>query len=102
MKKSKDDVIFETLINKMLEPHGINIEDIRDSETWFREYSWTYKEELDYRKWFIEYLSKKLRIGRALADKEFQWFNVSFGLKYLDNPFSDENIELKKSYKFYW
>lgn len=102
MKKSRDEVIFETLINKMLDPHGINIEDIRDSTTWFYDYTWSYKESLEYRKWAIDYLSKSKRTSKKLAQKELQWFNLTYGLKYSDDPFSEANRELGKTYKSYW
>lgn len=102
MKKAKDEIIFETLINKMIEPHCIDIEDIRDSQTWYNDYQWTYKESLDFRKWAIEYLSKARHVSKKWADRELQWFNLSHGLKYSDNPFSEENIKLEKTYKFYW
>ena len=86
----------------MLEPHGITIEDISDSPTWFTDYTWTYKESLDFRKWAIHFINKKKRMGLKRADKEFQWFNLSFGLRYSDDPYSPENIEIEKTYKFYW
>ena len=72
MKKSRDEVIFETLINKMLDPHGINIEDIRDSTTWFYDYTWSYKESLEYRKWAIDYLSKSKRTSKKLTELELR------------------------------
>jgi hypothetical protein len=52
--------------------------------------------------WAIHFINKKKRMGLKFADKEYQWFNLAYGLRYSDDPFSADNVALEKTYKFYY
>lgn len=92
--KYSDTNITKTLINKMLEKHGVTVEDIErledykiDGKDWFTYYTWTQKESDEYRRWFCQYflknVSPKMPMKKIL--QMYEWFNADRGLKIEEN-----------------
>lgn len=77
-------IIVETLINKMLEISGnsITFKDIKDrKDEWYSEYTMTDEECVEWMRWGTEYLRKNLKITKRMAEREMAMFNLSYGLK---------------------
>ena len=72
------------LINQMfiIAGHDVTYNDVLGKEKWFMEYSMTVEQSEEFRKWGIKYLREKLKINKALAEREIMWFNVQWGLTY--------------------
>lgn len=82
--RRNNQIIVETLINKMFEisGHSITFEDIKDrKDDWYSEYEMTSEECTEWMEWGIEYLKKTLKINKKLAEMEMSMFNLSYGLK---------------------
>ena len=86
MKKEKDNTkIIETILNKMLEKYGIDLEYIKahqeiDGREWFQHYTMTQEEYETWKAWALEYL-KSTHIRKERREKEFEWLNLIWGLK---------------------
>jgi hypothetical protein len=86
MKKEKDnEVIVKTILNKMLEKYGVDVDYVMehqkiDGKNWFQYYTMTTTEYNAWKEWTMEYL-KSTHIRKELREKEFMWFNLMWGLK---------------------
>lgn len=96
MKKERnDEVIIRTILNKMLEPHGIDLDYIMslpqdehgrqmiEGAEWFRYYTMTQEQHDEWKKWTLEYL-KTTFIPKNRHAREFVWFDLMYGLKIQD------------------
>jgi hypothetical protein len=81
MRKDKIQEAMDDLVNKMLEKHLVTVEDVLNDETWYDRYSWTKRENDEFRDWAIGHLRKKLRWNIARATKEVGYFLLCYGLK---------------------
>ena len=82
--RRNNQIIVETLINKMFEisGHSITFEDIKNrKDDWYSEYEMTSEECAEWMEWGTEYLKKTLKINKKLAEREMSMFNLSYGLK---------------------
>ena len=80
-------IIIETLINKMFEisGHSIRFEDIKDrKDEWYTEYTMTEDECTEWIIWGSEYLKKTLKITKRMAEREMASFNLNYGLKIVE------------------
>jgi hypothetical protein len=93
-KQEKWNKASEDLINKMFEiaGHNVTYEDIRGVDKWFQQYTMTFEQGEELKEWGKQYLMKELKMRALYAEKEMQWFNVMWGLKYSD---FDEHIKSK-------
>jgi hypothetical protein len=55
-----------------------------DGVPWFQYFTWDEEEEEEYRKWFMERFLKVHKYPKKLAEREFSWFNLMWGLKRSD------------------
>jgi hypothetical protein len=53
----------------------------RYHEGWYREHSWTAKQERQFRDWLVKHLQKKFGWTKRLASKEAAWFLFDYGWK---------------------
>ena len=90
MKKLKigKDNIVKILIDKMLEPYNSSYDYVISNETidgklWCTHFEWTLTEAEEYKKWWIKFWQENvsLRYSRRFLEKEWQWFNLMWGLK---------------------
>ena len=89
---------IEMMINKELEPYGVNIKDVRknpeiNGEPWYIHY--TFKTEKDYEKWKKYCINLMLHqvdlpLTEEQAKLEFSFFALNYGLKcdYVDTNYS--------------
>lgn len=93
MKKIKigDIELAKALINKILESFNVDYDWVIanqevDGRPWFQHFEWTQEESDNYKKWFIEFFQKNVspRLSKKILEKEWQWFNLMYGLKIKD------------------
>jgi len=75
------------IINQMfvIAGHEVTYEDIKGrKDDWFTDWTMTLAQSEEWRAWGIAYLRKNLKMNKKLAEKEMAWFNVQWGLKYID------------------
>lgn len=51
---------------------------------WYLQRTWTSKQSNDFKKWFLTEIKKDLKLKKTQAEKEWQWFNLSWGWKEQD------------------
>jgi hypothetical protein len=84
MKKNKDEIIVETLINKMFEVagHNVTFEDIKGrTDNWYQQWTMTEDQNKEWREWGTEYLRKQKRYRKDLASRQMAMFDLNYGLK---------------------
>lgn len=84
MNNEKKKQALQDILNKMFEVsgHDITYDDIRDREDdWFQQYTMTEDQNKQWRSWSVDYLRKKLRLTKVMAEKEIDWLDMQFGLK---------------------
>ena len=75
------------IINQMfvIAGHEVTFDDVKDrKDNWFTDWTMTTAQAEEWRAWGIAYLRTNLKMNKVLAEKEMNWFNVQWGLKYSD------------------
>jgi len=95
-REQKKEKAIVDIINQMfvIAGHNVTHEDIRGVDKWFQQYTMTFEQGEELKEWGKQYLMKELKMRAVYAEKEMQWFNVMWGLKYSD---FDEHIKSKGS-----
>jgi hypothetical protein len=84
MRKNKDEVIVETMINKMFEiaGHSVVFEDIKDrTDNWYQQWTMTEEQNKEWREWGIKYLKKQKHLVKYYAERQMAMFDLNYGLK---------------------
>ena len=85
-EQKKDKAIID-LINQMfiIAGHNVTYEDIKGrKDNWWTEWTMTMAQADEWKDWGVDYLRKNLKLTKVLAEKEMQWVNLQWGLKYSD------------------
>jgi hypothetical protein len=83
-KKNKDEIIVETMINKMFEiaGHSVTFEDIKGrTDNWYQQWTMTEEQNKEWREWGIKYLKKQKRLVVYYAERQMAMFDLNYGLK---------------------
>ena len=75
------------LLNQMfvIAGHNVTYEDIKSrTDNWWTDWTMTMAQADQWKASGIEYLRKNLKLNKTLAEKEMQWINLQWGLKYSD------------------
>lgn len=72
------------MVNKELELHGKTVEDIKDCYTWYSDYTMTTGQHSEWKAFCIDLMRKKLRWPKKMAEREFSWLDLAYGLKIQD------------------
>lgn len=86
-KQQKREQAVIELLNQMfvIAGHSVTYEDIKGrTDNWWTEWTMTTSQADQWKSWGIDYLRKNLKLNKTLAEKEMQWMNVQWGLKYSD------------------
>ena len=86
-KDQKREQAVIDLINQMfiIAGHQVTYEDIKDrKDNWWTEWTMTMAQADEWKAWGVDYLRKNLKLTKVLAEKEMQWVNLQWGLKYSD------------------
>ena len=54
------------------------MEEAKVNEHWFDGYEWSTDEELQFKEWFITEFSKRFRLSKAIAKKDYSWFFLMY------------------------
>lgn len=87
MKKSRDEVIVEDMINKMFKiaKHDVKFDDIKDrKDNWYQHWTMTNDQNSEWREWGIQYLRKNKRLVAHHAKTSMAWFDLMYGLTIKD------------------
>jgi hypothetical protein len=78
--------MIEELIDKMMEVAGYNTRCHHliqmGDYPWYSKYTWNKKEEEEFKQYFMKKVKKKY--GKKLAEREWGWFNLQYGLRRCD------------------
>ena len=83
MVKNKLNVIKD-IIDKMfiISGHDLRYDDIVDrKDNWFQEYTMTNTQNKEWKDWGINYLMKKKRYSKKIAEFAMNFMDIDFGLK---------------------
>ena len=86
-KEQKREQAVIDLLNQMfiIAGHNVTYEDIKGRKgNWWTEWTMTTTQADEWKAWGVDYLRKNLKLNKALAEKEMQWVNLQWGLKYSD------------------
>jgi hypothetical protein len=75
------------LLNQMfvIAGHQVTYDDIKGrKDNWWTEWTMTMAQADEWKAWGVDYLRKNLKLTKVLAEKEMQWVNLQWGLKYSD------------------
>lgn len=84
MRKNKDLIIVETMINKMFEiaGHSVRYEDIKDrKDNWYQQWTMTEEQNKEWREWGLKYLKKQKGLLKYFAERQMAMFDLMYGLK---------------------
>ncbi len=73
------------LINQMfiIAGHDVTYDDVKNrKDAWYSEWTMTVQQAEEWKKWGIAYLRKNLKMNKLMAEREMQWVNLMWGLKY--------------------
>jgi hypothetical protein len=95
-REQKKEKAIVDIINQMfvIAGHDVTYDDICGVDNWFQKYTMTFEQGEQLKEWGKQYLMKELKMRAVYAEKEMQWFNVMWGLRYSD---LDEHIKSKGS-----
>lgn len=94
-KREKQKEVFVELINKQLAPFNATYSDVVKDPEWFMRYKVTKEQESAFIEWGVNLIRKKLRLSKAMAEKEMSWFILQWGLTTNQNDFNKEALEAK-------
>lgn len=88
--KSKKQLFSIEAINKMFQfaelPH--TYEDIKNVENWFTKYTMTTKQYELWKNWFIKVsIEGSFSFNKVVAERDFEWFNLGYGLVIDDSKY---------------
>ena len=86
-KDQKREQAVIDLLNQMfvIAGHQVTYEDIKGrKDNWWTEWTMTMAQADEWKAWGVDYLRKNLKLTKVLAEKEMQWVNLQWGLKYSD------------------
>lgn len=84
MRKTKDQIVVETMINKMFEiaGHSVTYEDIKDrKDNWYQQWTMTEEQNKEWREWGLKYLKKQKGLLKYYAERQMAFFDLMYGLK---------------------
>jgi hypothetical protein len=95
-REQKKEKAMVDIINQMfvIAGHEVTYEDIVSVDKWWQKYTMTVAQGEQLVEWGKQYLMRELKMRAVYAEKEMQWFNVQWGLKYSD---IDEHFKSKES-----
>lgn len=77
------------LINQMFIIAGYNVtyEDIKGrQDDWYTQWTMSPEQNNEWQEWGVEYLRKKFKWNKKVAQTEMAWISLMWGLKFDRNP----------------
>jgi predicted naringenin-chalcone synthase len=97
--RQKTKEVFIELINLQLKPHGKTYKDVVKENDWYMKYNTTREKEALFIKEATKILKTKLRMSKAVAEKEISWFILQWGLTTNAENYSEETTLVKSKSK---
>tara|TARA_Y100000389_G_scaffold122997_1_gene120280 strand:- start:502 stop:825 length:324 start_codon:yes stop_codon:yes gene_type:complete len=97
--RQKTKEVFIELINLQLKPHGKTYKDVVKENDWYMKYNTTREKEAVFIKEATKILKTKLRMSKAVAEKEISWFILQWGLTTNSESYSEETTLVKSKSK---
>jgi len=88
-REQKQEKAVEDLINQMfiIAGHEVTFEDVKTrQDNWFQQWTMTMEQNKELKKWGTDYLRKKFRTTKTIAEHQMEWFCLQYGLKFSDFP----------------
>ena len=82
------------LINKMFEiaGHKVTYDDIKGrQDDWYTQWTMSPEQNDEWQNWGVEYLKKKFKWNKKLAQTEMAWVSLMWGLKFDRDPYEQTN-----------
>jgi hypothetical protein len=82
-RQNKIDKFMSSALDKMFQSVGFDgfDEEFAKQDNWYLLREWTNEQQSEYKDWFISECSKKLRMRKSQAEREFGFFLLSWGWK---------------------
>ena len=97
--RQKTKEVFIELINLQLKPHGKTYKDVVKENDWYMKYNTTREKEALFIKEATKILKTKLRMSKAVAEKEISWFILQWGLTTNAENYYEETTLVKSKSK---
>jgi len=97
--RQKTREVFIELINLQLKPHGKTYKDVVKENDWYMRYNTTREKEAVFIKEATKILKTKLKMSKAVAEKEISWFILQWGLTTNSENYSEETTLIKSKSK---
>lgn len=68
-------------ILKQLEIAGVDPKVLTEDQSWFSNNTISHEKAEEWKQWFITETRKNFNLTKRKAEKEFSWFNLSYGLR---------------------
>lgn len=84
MKKNKDEIIVETIINKMFQiaGHQLTFENIKDrKDNWYQQWTMTEEQNKEWKEWGTKYIMKQKNLIKYHANRRMNMLDFNYGLK---------------------
>lgn len=91
-KREKTKDLFFELINEQLKPHNVSYDDVKGDPQWYMNYTTTVEKEQEFIDHCVNRIREVLKVSKALATKEAQWFILQWGLALEHSNSSVEKI----------
>ena len=78
--RDKQREVFVELVNLQLKPHNTKYSDVVSDPDWYMKYPTTREKENEFILRGVELLKNKLKMTKAIAEKEMMWFVLQWGL----------------------
>lgn len=93
--REKTREVFIELINLQLAPHNKKYEDVAGIADWYMQYSTTREREQEFIEKATQILRSKLKMSKAVAEKEINWFILQWGLTTAGCPLEKEEVKME-------
>lgn len=83
------------LVEYQMHMIGKTYEDAESTPQWFREYTMTQEQFLEFKKYAVALLKKVYKCNKKIAESNFDWWNLNWGLRIF--PVPQELVEMDQS-----
>jgi len=82
MKPQKKQQIVIDLINQMFVFAGYDVtyNELNKNEDWYNQFTISSEQNIEWRKWAVDYLVKNKHFTKRIAEIEVDWFDLQWGL----------------------
>lgn len=79
-RTDREEFVMEAVL-KQLELAGVDPSVLKEDKTWFSNNTITKELHEEWKSWFISQVRTRFKFNKKLAEHEFLWFNLNYGLR---------------------